>query len=181
MKNLIIISIIFSLSLWACTSVEQQEAEENLSELRVWMDSIYLDDDSLNIQVWQKIETEYTMVKAEVDSTQENLSQESKTEFKELQAAFDTMQMKYKAAIDNTQSEAREEMLKIQAWMDSKAADMKENDEENIAAIGEEWQELESAFSKNLNNLTEETKEEWNTLKNRINQWVEYDLKKELK
>lgn len=181
MKKYIIITVLISISLLACDNPKNQEAEMALDNLEDWMEHAEDNVDGMTISSWQKIEAEYMAAKAIVDSTQGNLSEDSREDFVELQEEYVELKMKYKAAIDNTQIEAKNKILEMEEWMAANQKAWENNTGKPASEIEEEWNEFRTDFTNGLDNLTEETKEKWNTLENRVNQWIEYELKQNLK
>lgn len=180
MKNYILFGTLVCLVLFACNNTKKQEAEKAFDDFQTWLDSTQQNSGDSTLVSWQKIEAEYLLVKAKLDSTKENLSVESKQQYELRQKEFDNLQMKYKAAIDNTQVDANNKMNEIELWMTSKSDTTLDKTKETVSEIELEWDNFKAEFKEKSEELTEETIEKWNTLENRVNQWIEYDLKQNL-
>lgn len=181
MKTLSIYTISLLFLLTACTNKEKAEAEKNLQAFESYVQELDSNTLNFNLENWEAIETEYETLNSSLDSTKEHLSTTSQDHLEELQNEFAEIQKKYKAAIDNTQSEAKDKMASIEDWMSSTSESFKLNKDTPVGTIETEWKDFQEDFKSNWDDLTEETKEEWNTLENRVNQWIEYELKPNLK
>lgn len=176
MKKYMIIVALFSFAFGACNDSKKEEAESELDDLQTWLEDVKENSSERTLESWQKIETEYLQAKSKLDSTQENLSIESKQAYKTLQEEFDDMNLHYQLDL-----KANEHIKKIETWLIIKSDTTIQKNEEDLIQIEEEWKEFKTEFSETAEEISDDTKEKWNTLENRINQWIEYDLKQNFK
>lgn len=181
MKTLKILSLSLLVLMWSCTNPDKAEAEQTLQDFENYIQELDSSTVDLNIENWTAIETKYQAFDQQLDSTKQHLDMSSQEHLEELQVEFATIEKKYKAAIDNTQTEANEKMVKIENWMAAQSESYKDSKDIPVGTIEMEWKDFQEDFKAKWNTLTKDTKEKWNTLENRVNQWIEYELKPNLK